>query len=325
LREFLGHGILLNRMAEQTLNAEAMRAEKRGVARNSVFAAVLITAFKFVVGFSTGSLGILSEALHSSLDLVAAIVTLLSVRVSDKPADADHQYGHGKVESFSAFIETGLLLITCVWIVYEAFKRLFLRTVEIEPSIAAVVVMLFSIGVDFWRSRALKIVADKYDSQALRADALHFRTDIWSSAVVILGLFLVWLARMYNLNWLFKADPIAALFVAVIVVHVSWRLARQTIDALLDGAPHGIRTRIMDSVDRLPGVLEVDRVRIRSAGSRYFVDLAIGLGRNVSFQASEQVEQDAARRVSAGERVGRFGDCWMCRGRVAAAACFGWE
>jgi cation diffusion facilitator family transporter len=284
-------------MAEPALNAETMRAEKRGVARNSVFAAVLITAFKFVAGFSTGSLGILSEALHSSLDLMAAIVTLLSVRVSDKPADADHQYGHGKVESFSAFIETGLLLITCVWIVYEAFKRLFLRTVEIEPSLVAVAVMLFSIGIDFWRSRALKIVADKYDSQALKADALHFRTDIWSSAVVILGLFLVWLARMLKLNWLFKADPIAALFVAVIVVHVSWRLARQTVDALLDGAPHGARTRIMNSVYNLHGVLEVDRVRIRSAGSRYFVDLAIGLGRNVTFQASEQVAHRVTETV----------------------------
>jgi divalent metal cation (Fe/Co/Zn/Cd) transporter len=170
----------------------------------------------------------------------------------------------------------------------------------------AVAVMLFSIGVDFWRSRALKIVADKYDSQALKADALHFRTDIWSSAVVILGLFLVWLGRLRNVNWLFKADPIAALFVAVIVVHVSWRLARQTIDALLDGAPHGIRTRILDSVANLPGVLEVDRVRIRSAGSRYFVDLTIGLGRNVTFQASEQVAHrvtDTVRQTLPGADV----------------------
>ncbi len=284
-------------MAAHELNAETMRAEKRGVARNSVFAAVLVTGLKFAVGFSTGSLGILSEALHSSLDLIAAVVTLLSVRVSDKPADADHQYGHGKFESFSAFIETGLLLVTCLWIVYEAFRRLFLRAVEIEPSMAAVAVMLFSIAVDWWRSRALKIVAEKYDSQALKADALHFRTDIWSSAVVILGLILVWLARLRNLNWLFKADPIAALFVAVIVVHVSWRLARQTIDALLDSAPRGARTRIMDSVARLPGVLEVDRVRIRTVGSRHFVDLAIGLGRNVTFQASEQVAHRVAETV----------------------------
>ena len=308
-------------MTEQVLNAEnspqrardgsagdhaRMLVEKRGVARSSVFAALLVTACKFAVGFSTGSLGILSEALHSSLDLVAAIVTLLSVRVSDKPADADHQYGHGKFESFSAFIETGLLLVACAWIVYEAFRRLFLRTVEIEPSAAAVAVMLFSIAVDLWRSRALRVVAEKYDSHALKADALHFRTDVWSSSVVILGLLLVWLGRMQRQTWLFKADPIAALFVAVIVVYVSWRLARQTIDALLDSAPRGARTRIMDSVDRLPGVLEVDRVRIRSVGSRYFVDLAIGLGRNVTFQASEQVAHsvtDTVRRILPGADV----------------------
>ena len=150
-----------------------------------------ITSLKIVVGMSTGSLGILSEAAHSGLDLVAAAVTYFSVRVSDKPADADHQYGHGKVENFSAFIETGLLLLTCVWIVYEATKRLFFHSVEIEPSVWAFVVMGTSIVVDFWRSRRLKRIADKYDSQALHADALHFSTDIWSSAVVILGLALV--------------------------------------------------------------------------------------------------------------------------------------
>src|SRR5689334_23673126 len=141
-----------------------MRAEKRGVAKNSVYAALLITGLKFVVGVTTGSLGILSEALHSALDLVAAVVTLLSVRVSDKPADADHQYGHGKVENFSAFIETGLLLLTCVWIVYEALKRLFYRHVEIEPTILAFLIMFLSMGVDYWRSRALSRIATKYDS-----------------------------------------------------------------------------------------------------------------------------------------------------------------
>src|SRR5579862_3707592 len=152
---------------------ESMRAEKRAVARSSVLAAAAITALKIVVGVTTGSLGILSEAAHSCLDLVAAVITLLSVRVSDLPADADHQYGHGKVENFSAFIETGLLLLTCVWIVFEAVKRLFFRHVEIEPSIAAFVVMFISMGVDLWRSRALGRIATKYDSQALEADALH--------------------------------------------------------------------------------------------------------------------------------------------------------
>ena len=267
----------------------SMRAEKREVAGHSVLAAMAITALKIVVGITTGSLGILSEAAHSALDLIAAIITLLSVRVSDKPADADHQYGHGKVENFSAFIETGLLLLTCVWIVYEAMERLFVLHVEIEPSIAAFAVMFFSMAVDFWRSRALGRIAAKYDSQALEADALHFSTDIWSSGVVVLGLLLVMLGRKYNIDWLRDSDPIAALFVAGVVVSVSWRLARRTIDALLDAAPAGVRNRIISAVSKVDGLLEVDRVRIRRAGNRYFADLSIGLARNVTFQRSEQV------------------------------------
>src|SRR5919198_915404 len=168
-----------------------MREEKRTVARNSLFAAMVITALKASVGITTGSLGILSEAAHSALDLVAAFITLLSVRVSDKPADADHQYGHEKVENFSAFIETGLLLVTCVVIVYEAIKRLFFHHVDIEPSLAAFLVLFASMAADFWRSRALGKIADKYNSQALEADALHFSTDIWSTGVVAAGLGLV--------------------------------------------------------------------------------------------------------------------------------------
>ncbi len=283
--------------SQATFSPEAMRAEKRGVAQNSVWAAIAITGLKLVVGITTGSLGILAEAAHSGLDLVAAVITLFSVRVSDKPADADHQYGHGKVENFSAFIETGLLLLTCVWIVYEAIKRLVHPNVEIEPSVYAFAVMFFSIGTDFWRSRALKRIADKYDSQALHADALHFRTDIWSSSVVILGLALVLVAEKLQVLWLFRADPVAALLVACVVVWVSSRLGRQTIDALLDAAPSGVRNRIMDAISAIPGVLEVDRVRIRRAGNRYFADLAIGLYRNVTFQRSEQVVADVTRAV----------------------------
>jgi cation diffusion facilitator family transporter len=274
-----------------------MRAEKRTVARNSVWAAVAITSLKVAVGLTTGSLGILSEALHSGLDLVAAVITLLSVRVSDKPADADHQYGHGKFENFSAFIETGLLLLTCIWIVGEAVKRLFFHHVKIEPSIAAFAVMGFSMLVDTWRSRSLKRVADKYQSQALFADALHFRTDIWSSSVVILGVALVLVGRRFAIGWMRAADPLAALAVAAVVVSVSWRLARQTIDALLDAAPTGIRNEIISAVTKVEGVLEVDRVRIRRAGNRYFADLSIGLNRGVTFQRSEQVTHEVADMV----------------------------
>src|SRR5438874_2017035 len=182
--------------------SESMRAEKRGVAGNSVLAAIAVTA----------------------------LITLFSVQVSDKPADADHQYGHGKVENFSAFIETGLLLLTCIWIVYEAFKRLFFHHVEIEPSLSAFLVMFFSMIVDYWRSRALGRIAAKYDSQALEADALHFSTDIWSSGVVVLGLSLVMVGRTYGICWRSDADRIAALVVAGVVGYDGSPLAWRTID-----------------------------------------------------------------------------------------------
>ena len=277
-----------------------MHAEKRAAAGNSVLAAVVITGLKIVVGFTTGSLGILSEAAHSGLDLIATLLTYFSVGVSDKPADADHQYGHGKIESFSAFMETGLLLITCAWIIYEAVLRLFFRRIEIEPSLAAFAVMLFSMAVDWWRSRVLGRIASKYDSQALEADALHFSTDIWTAGVVVLGLTLVLAGRSYHVDWLRDSDPIAALFVAGAVVWVSWRLARRTVDALLDAAPPGVRSQIQDAVLRVEGVLEVDRVRIRRAGNRYFADLTVGLARSVTFQRSGQLATavtDAVRRI----------------------------
>ncbi|HUJ94978.1 MAG TPA: cation diffusion facilitator family transporter [Terriglobales bacterium] len=276
---------------------ESMRGEKRAVAANSVLAAVVITGLKLIVGISTRSLGILSEAAHSALDLIAAVITLLSVRVSDKPADAEHQYGHGKVENFSAFVETGLLLLTCFWIVYEAIQRLFFHHVEIEPSIIAFLVLFASMVVDFWRSRALGRIATKYDSQALEADALHFSTDVWSTGAVVLGLVLVMVGNRGGIGWLRLADPLAALFVAGVVVSVSWRLARRTIDALLDAAPTGVRSKIIAAVSKVDGLLEVDRVRIRRAGNRYFADLSVGLSRNVTFQRSEQVADAVTNAV----------------------------
>jgi len=274
-----------------------MRAEKRSAAGSSVLAAVFITATKVAVGVTTGSLGILSEAAHSGLDLIAALLTYFSVGVSDKPADADHQYGHGKIENFSAFVETGLLLLTCAWIIYEAVVRLFFRRIEVEPTIAAFAVMLVSMVIDWWRSRALGRIATKYDSQALEADALHFSTDVWSAGVVVLGLLLLQVGRTYHIDWLRDSDPIAALFVAGVVISVSWRLARRTVDALLDAAPPGVRAQIQDAVSRVEGVLEVDRIRIRRAGNRYFADLTVGLARTVTFQRSGQLAAAVSEAV----------------------------
>jgi cation diffusion facilitator family transporter len=199
--------------------------EKLTAALSSVTGAIVLTGFKIIVGLLTNSLGILAEAAHSALDLVAALVTLFAVQVSGKPPDVDHHYGHGKVENLSALFETFLLLATCGWIIYESIERLFFRSAEVIPSFWGFVVMGVSIAIDFSRSRILYRAANKYSSQALEADALHFSTDIWSSSVVILGLIGVQVAsRFPRLAFLEKADGVAALFVALIVIYVSVQL-----------------------------------------------------------------------------------------------------
>ncbi len=263
--------------------------EKRAVALNSMGAAVLLTVLKASVGIYTGSLGILSEALHSGLDLVAAAITYISVRVSDKPADLDHPFGHGKVEHLSAFIETGLLILTCGWIVWEAVRRLFFHTVHVEPSLWAFGVMFVSVTLDTFRSRALFRVARKYNSQALEADALHFSTDVYSSTVVILGLILVYVSEQGGLPWLQAADSLAALVVAGIIVYISLRLGKKTVDALVDAAPTGTSKLIAESVSRVSGVLSLDRIRTRESGSRLFVDLRLTLADNISLEHAESV------------------------------------
>ena len=169
--------------------------EKKRAALNSVLAALALTGMKLVVGLLTRSLGILAEAAHSGLDLVAAFITFLAVRVSDRPADRAHTYGHGKVENFSALVETLLLFVTCAWIIYEAVHRLFVKRVEVTPDVWAFLAVILSISVDISRSRMLYRAARKHNSQALEADALHFSTDVWSSSVVLGGLALVWLGR----------------------------------------------------------------------------------------------------------------------------------
>jgi len=166
--------------------------EKRHAALLSVGSALLLVSLKTFLVVRTGSLGVLSEALHSGLDLVAAIITFLSLRVADQPADERHPYGHGKFENFSAFVETGLLVLTALYVIYEAFDRMFFHSVHIQPSIMAILVLLVALAIDITRARKLTQVAQKYSSEALEADALHFSTDVWSTIVVIAGIGLVW-------------------------------------------------------------------------------------------------------------------------------------
>jgi cation diffusion facilitator family transporter len=256
-----------------------------------------------VVGILTGSLGILSEAAHSGLDLVAAAVTFFAVRLSGRPPDRRHTYGYGKVENLSALFETFLLLLTCVWIIYEAIVRLFFKEVEVDASIWAFIIMSISIVIDFSRSRVLARAAKKYESQALEADALHFSTDIWSSSVVIGGLFLVTLAKWLDLKWLEKADAVAAMGVAGIVVYVSIQLGRKTIVDLLDAIPPGLREDVIRAVQNVPGVLAVTRARIRRSGPEFFADVSVSVSRETAFELAHDIAalaEEAVHSVVAG-------------------------
>jgi cation diffusion facilitator family transporter len=277
--------------------------EKRLVALSSVLAAIGLTTFKLLVGLLSGSLGLLAEAAHSALDLVAALMTLVAVRVADRPPDETHNYGHAKFENLSAFLEAGLLLLTAAWIIYEAAQRLLFQTGEVDPSIWTFLVMGVSIAVDATRSRALMRVAKQQGSQALEADALHFRTDIWSSVVVILGLGLVRLGQVINAPWLSRADSLAALGVSLIVIFVSFRLVRQTLDALLDRAPTALHAALEQAAQSVEGVVDVRRVRTRRAGNKLFADLVVGAPRTATFEhahaVTEAVESAARDAVCA--------------------------
>jgi len=280
------------------MNTAAGVREKKLAALGSVGSAVLLVSLKVFLTVVTGSLGVLSEALHSGLDLIAAIITYLSVSVADRPADETHPYGHGKVENFSAFVETGLLLLTSAYIIWEAFQRLFFREAHIVPSLWAIGVLGLALIVDVVRSRALARVAQKYMSEALEADALHFSTDVWSTSVVIAGIAVVWLGEKIGAPWLRYADPIAALAVAAVVIRVGSRLGKRTLDALLDAAPVGLQQRVAQAVNELEGVLGTERVRVRRAGNRHFVDVTISVPRTASFEQVHAISDAVERRIA---------------------------
>ena len=264
--------------------------EKRLVALWSVLAAILLTSLKLVIGLATGSLGILAEAAHSGLDLVAAAMTLWAVRVSGRPADPNHTYGHGKIENLSALGETLLLLLTCVWIIYESIHRLFfMDEVVVEANLWAFSVVVISIVVDFSRSRALSRAAKKHHSQALEADALHFSTDIWSSAVVFVGLVGVLAGEKLQAPWLVHADSVAALGVALIVIWVSFRLGRKSIDDLLDSVPRHLQEEVTSVAAQVPGVEDVKQVRLRRSGAEVFADVTLAVDPATSFERTHDI------------------------------------
>ncbi|OLN28016.1 cation diffusion facilitator family transporter [Desulfosporosinus metallidurans] len=276
-----------------------MVIDKQKAALSSVFAAVFLTLMKTVVGIFTGSLGILSEALHSALDLCAALITLFAVKFSDKPADSKHHYGHGKIESFSALIETVLLLITCVWIIYEAVEKLFFgKGVELIGIQWGVLTMIISILVDASRVRVLKKAAKEHGSQALEADALHFSSDIWSSSVVIVGLICVWIGDYFNIPVLKYADPVAALGVGLLVIKVSIKLGKETIDVLLDTAPDGIKEMIEKEISKITSVIQIAEIRLRPSGAVQYIEINVGVDPYQSHRSVHTIVHEIREKIS---------------------------
>jgi len=265
--------------------------EKNRVAFISVLAAIFLTNFKLIVGLLTGSLGILSEALHSGLDLVAAVITWFAVRLSDKPADKDHHYGHGKIENLSALIETLLLLITCVWIIYEALNRLISGETHLEVTVWSYVVVVSSIIIDISRSRALKKMAVKHNSQALEADALHFSTDVWSSLVVLLGL----IGAQFGY---YMADSVAALLVAGIVIYVSYQLGKRSINVLLDRVPDSVSTKIQEEMNHVEGIKYFHDLKVRSSGADTFVEVNIHVPAGMTTEEAHEIATTVEKQLS---------------------------
>ncbi|TBW39285.1 cation transporter [Siculibacillus lacustris] len=266
--------------------------QKEAAALGSIAASTLLTIAKFVAAFLTGSLGLLSEGIHGLLDVGATLMTYFAVKIADRPADEEHHYGHAKVESVAALAETGLLFVASGWIIWEAYLRITGHGGLVDVGPLAIGVVVVSIVVDFFRARNLQRVADLTNSQALEADALHFSSDMWSSAVVLAGLGMVLLG--FELG-----DALAAIGVSCFVCIAGWRLGSRTIDTLMDAAPEGVAERVRGIVERVGGVIAIERIRARPSGATVFVDLDVAVGRTRSFDDLASIKATIAAAVKA--------------------------
>jgi cation diffusion facilitator family transporter len=255
---------------------------KQKAALASIVAGFSLTTFKFIVGILTASLGIISEALHSLLDFVAAIITYISVSISDKPADQDHNYGHGKVENLSAFLESILLFVTSIWIIYEAVTKLMSGNALVEITIWSYVVVIISIVIDFTRSRKLLKEAKRNNSQALEADAIHFSTDILSSGCVLLGLIFA------NLGY-HKADSIAAICVALIILYIAYGMSKKAVDVLLDKVPENVTGKVEELLNSRKEVIKYHDLKIRAAGANIFIKVNVHFLSELDLQTTHQL------------------------------------
>jgi cation diffusion facilitator family transporter len=280
-------------MSSAVSNLASLSAEKRRVALHSMLAASAMTVLKLAAGLLSGSLGVLSDAAHSGLDLVGVTLTFFSVQMSDRPADEGHSYGHGKFENLSAFGEAALMAVSCAWIIWEAMQRIFNHTVELRNSVWPVLVLLTSIAVDYWRSRRLRATALRTGSPALATDAFHFASDIWSTLAVLAGLGASYAGMRFGIGWLRYADPFAAVVVSLMILRMTLHLGRETVAVLMDEVPAETRRRLVHEVERVEGVLAVEQARVRRAGAAYFADLTLALPRRYTFEHTGELVREA--------------------------------
>jgi cation diffusion facilitator family transporter len=270
----------------------ADHSAKSRVAAISILASGAMAAAKLIVGIAIGSLALVSEALHSSVDLVATVITWMVVRVSDRPADKDHNYGHGKFESLSALGVIAMLYVLAGGILVASWARLRDGTPPPTLSVIPFIVLLVDIGVNFWRARALHRTARATKSQALAADALHFASDVLGSIAVIIGLVL----SALGYHW---GDAAAAIGVAIVISTLGLRLTRSTVETLLDRAPDGVAEKATEAIRAVPGVLDVERLRARMVGPTHFIDATVKVPRTYPIDRVDEIKRRAQDAVTA--------------------------
>ncbi|MDR4510805.1 MAG: cation-efflux pump [Nitrososphaeraceae archaeon] len=280
-----------NKVFIQNKKQEQSYKEKNKVVIISIIASSCLAILKLSIGFSTNSLAILSEAFHSGLDVLAAFMTLYAVRLVIKPPDLRYTYGYAKIESISSLAEILLLLLVAGWIFYEGIERIFFKSVVPEITIFSFLIMVTSIVVDYGRSKALFKIARKYGSQAIEADALHFRADMISSFIVIVGLIFVLILNVPN------ADAYAGIIIGGMIIYTSLGLGKRTLDVLLDKAPKGLNHIVLESIIGLEGVNRAHDLRIRAVGNTMFIDLHIEVPRTSTHDKAHKIATSVEMKI----------------------------
>jgi len=274
------------------INVNAINKKKLNVAKVSLFAALIMVLIKFVAAYFSGSLAVLSDVFHSGIDIIATLITILSIKISAKPADEDHHYGHEKVESFAALLQVLILIAVCSFIFYVAISRLFLdKPHVVNISFLTFAAIIIAIIIDFSRVRILRKTARETKSQSLEADAVHFLSDLLGSFVVLISLVITYF-QISNI-----ADSICAIIVAFIILFTGLKLSKKAIDSLMDRVPAGLSDKIKKETQSIKGVENIKSFRIRSTGSKIFIDMTVLISRLIPFSKAHEIMDNVEKKI----------------------------